>query len=44
MYLSNFPIFPTFSIYSNRLVINQPTKNKQNDTNDGRLKLTIRDV
>ena len=30
MYPANFRKFPTFSMCSNQLVINQPTKNKQN--------------
>ena len=43
MYLSNFWKFPTFSMCSNRLVINQTNQNKQNGANEGQLKLTICD-
>ena len=44
MYLSNFQKFMTFSICSNQLVINQPTKANKMEANDGQFKLTIHDI
>ena len=40
MYPSNFCKFLTFTMCSNQLVINQPTKPNKMETNDGQLKLT----
>ena len=44
MYRSNFQKFLTFSMCSNQLVMNQPTKTNRMAANDGQLKLKILDV